>query len=699
MIHDYNCFEEIGIIISVITDRLMNSRILDTRYHILEVLNVEEKVQTYLAEDAIVPGRQLVVKELHPDGDTLPDLNLLRELFLHEGQKLQQLSQEHDQIQNLVSYFEEDGKFYLVEEYIIGNTLTNEILQGIPLTEEKVISVLSEVLEVLVFAHEGGVIHQNINPANIIRRESDHKLVLVNFGAIPELITNTVANLEYVPIEQLRGQPQYNSDIYALGIIVIAAIMGLTEQEISTLQQHKGLLTGAIIWRRKNIQICEEVGKILDQMVRFDYQRRYQSVIEVLKDIEQVQTHEFTHKQPSKLWLILGGIGFIGIMTVLRLVSSLITIASPVEFEQIYQEGLRKYQEGNYQSAVENFTQAIRLDSNNYQVYKSRGNTFYRLGNYQQAKTDATKAIELNPESADAYYDRGFSLYGLGKYQEAITDYTKAIALNSRHAYAYYGRGLALVQMNDNRGANENFSTAIRQRPNYVEAYLQRGILRRRLRIYQTAMEDFDAIIRINPGDARPYYQKGLIYASKNQKYAAIREYTHAINRHPQAVAYLRRADMHSELGYRLKAGEDYDKALELNPRWGAAYNHRGIHRLSFGNYQGAIADHTKAIELNSQDVAAYNNRGNVHLQLGNYKAADKDYSQAIAINPQYGLAYYNRAVNHTKQGNTQSAIADFQQAIKLFQKSGDQNSLRDARKELNLLQTQASPTDTLHKS
>ncbi|MEA5556641.1 tetratricopeptide repeat protein [Nodularia spumigena] len=668
----------------------MNGQILDERYQIVKVLNVEEVVQTYLVEDAMLPGSQLVIKQLHPGSDNLQDLTIRRELFADEAKKLKQLGELHEQIQNLVNYFAENQEFYLVQEYIIGHNLTSEFFRGIPLEESQVISVLSEVLEILAFVHSRGVIHQNIKPANIIRRDSDKKLVLVDFGAVQEVVTTIVGNLEYVPVEQLRGQPHYNSDIYALGIVAIAALIGLPVQEISRLQHQKNLLTGEIIWRNKNVNVSKELAKILDKMVCFNYHKRYQSVTQVLNDIQQVKSHKFTQEKQHqpKLWLILAGIAtFIVIVTATWFFQSTRNVVNEVDFEKLYQEGLKKYQAGNYQAAVENFTQAIALDSENYSAYNKRGNAFYQLGDYQQAKADTTKAIELNPQNANAYYDRGFALYELGKYKEAISDYTKAIELNSGNAYAYYGRGLALVQMQENRDANEDFSTAIRLQPNYIEAYLQRGILRRRLKIYRTANQDFDAIIKINPDDARPYYQKGLIQASNNQKYAAIKEYTQAINRNPNyAVAYLRRGNMHSELGYKLEATEDYNRVLQLNPQWGAAYNHRGIHRLSFGDYQGAIADHTKAIELNSQDAAAYNNRGNANYQQGNYKAANEDYTQAIAINSKYGLAYYNRGVTRAKQGNRQGAIADFQQAIRLFRESGERNSLKDAQKELNLL-------------
>ncbi|WYL92713.1 MAG: serine/threonine-protein kinase [Gloeotrichia echinulata IR180] len=288
----------------------MNNQLLDARYRILTVLNVGEVAQTYLVEDASLPNSKFVLKQLHPASNNPQALKILRCLFADEVKILELLGQEHDQIQKLVAHFEENEEFYLVQEFIPGNPLTEEILQGIPLSEDEVINLLSEILEVLVFVHSREVIHQDIKPANMIRRESDKKLVLIDFGTVKEIVTTIVGNLEYIPVEQLHGKSQYNSDIYALGILAIAALIGLTPNEIAILPSHKNVLTGEILWRYQIPQVNTELAKILDKMIRFDYRKRYQSAREVLNDLKKLKNHEYEpqSRNQKKIRIVLTGI-------------------------------------------------------------------------------------------------------------------------------------------------------------------------------------------------------------------------------------------------------------------------------------------------------------------------------------------------------------------------------------------------------
>ncbi|MEA5502496.1 tetratricopeptide repeat protein [Halotia wernerae UHCC 0503] len=665
----------------------MDGQILDTRYRIIKVLSVEEVVQTYLAEDANLPGYQFVVKQLHLAKNHPQDLTILRRLFADEATAIAKLGKEHDQIQKLVAYFEENEDFYLVQEFIFGNPLTEEVLLGTPLEEDQVINLLSEVLGILLFVHSCGVIHLDIKPANIIRRELDNKLVLVDFGAVQEIVTTIVGNLEYIPVEQLHGNPQYNSDIYALGIVAIAALIGLPANEISRLQSQKNVLTGEIVWRNRSMKVSKNLAKIIDRMVRFDYRKRYQSVTEVLHDLQQLTSHGYEVKKynPKKLWLITAGIA--GCIT-FSIVTWFFQSPKLVDNTQLFQEGVNKYNQGNYKEAVDNLTQVIKLEPKNALAYNRRGDAFYRLGNYQKSQADSSQAIILNPQDANAYYDRGFSAYELGKYKEAIADYTQAIKLDSQNAYVYYGRGLANAQLQEHKKAIEDFSKAIALKSRYTDAYLQRGILRRRLKLKQAAVKDFNAIIDINPNDAKAYYQRGLTQSLNKQKSAAISDYTNAINLNPKYIeAYLHRGDIYSELGNKVEATVDYNTVLQINPKLTIAYIHRGSHLLSFGDYRGAIKDYTQAIKLEPNNAAAYNNRGNAYLDMGNKKAANQDYTKAIAINSNYGLAYYNRGITRAKQGNKKEAVADFKKAAQLFKKNGDKNSYKDAQRELkNLL-------------
>ncbi|MEH2393114.1 MAG: tetratricopeptide repeat protein [Nostoc sp.] len=675
----------------------MNSHFLNGRYRILKVLNDGEKGKTYLVEDVNLPGGQFVVKQLYPHSSNPQTLTILRRLFTSKTATLEKLGQEHDQIQKLIACFEENEKFYIVQEFIPGNPLTNEIIQGQPLSEDQVIPLLSEILEILRIVHSYGMIHQDIKPANIIRRESDKKLVLVDFAIVNEAITKTVDNLEYMPREQVNGNLKYNSDIYALGIVAIAALLSLPAKEISQLQSQRNKLTGEIVWRHKNLKINRKLAKVLNRMVRFDYRKRYQYATEVLDDLKNI-TNVYRDQQKQddkKLLLILTG------------VASCITLGVGAWFlhslkpvsdaqQQLYQEGVNKYDAGNYEGAVEDFNQVIELDPQNALAYNRRGDAYYRLGDYEQAQADSSQAILLNPQDANAYFDRGFAFSELGKYKEAITDYTQAIKLNSKDAYAYYGRGLAHAQLKDNKGAVGDFSKAIALKPQYSEAYLQRGILHRRLRQRLEAIQDFDTVIKINPSDAKAYYQRALTQSINKQKYAALKDYTDAISINPKYIeAYLNRGDVYSDMGEKLEATEDYNAILQIDPKFSAAYIHRGIHRFSFGDYKGAIEDYTEVLKLDPNNIAAYNNRGNAYLDMGNKKAANQDYSRAIAINANNALAYYNRGVIRTKQKNKQGAIADFKKAGKLFQQQGEKDSYQDAQREIAILQNKSAPAPT----
>lgn len=246
----------------------MIGNILHQRYQIVKELGAGGFGETYLAEDLdipVTPKPTCVVKRLKP---TEIDRDIIR-LFEQEAQILYKLGQNHDQIPKLYAYFEEGKQFYLIQEFIDGYDLTQEISPGKKLSEGDVIQLLQDVLEILVYVHENKFIHRDIKPANIMRRK-DSKLVLIDFGVVKQ-INNTIALKSgftsrtvgigthgYMPSEQGYGKPKLSSDIYALGM---TAIEGLTGISLNTLSEDE---EGEIIWSN----LVSVSNKLLKQLGR-----------------------------------------------------------------------------------------------------------------------------------------------------------------------------------------------------------------------------------------------------------------------------------------------------------------------------------------------------------------------------------------------------------------------------------------------
>ncbi|QSJ17314.1 CHASE2 domain-containing protein [Nostoc sp. UHCC 0702] len=267
--------------------------LLAGRYQISQILGAGGFGRTYLAQDTQRPGNpNCVVKQLMPARRDTRFLQVARRLFKTEAEILQILGK-HDQIPALLAYFEDNQEFYLVQEYISGHTLGEELSPAQNAHSESfVINMLKGVLEVLAFVHEHSVIHRDIKPTNVIRAVADNRLVLIDFGAVKlmqppsseetELATVAIGTRGYAPPEQMAGHPRLSSDIYALGMMGIQAITGIPPQELQPDPE-----TGNIMWRQTT-QVSEELAVILDKMVRYHFSDRYQSAAAVLQDLKHI---------------------------------------------------------------------------------------------------------------------------------------------------------------------------------------------------------------------------------------------------------------------------------------------------------------------------------------------------------------------------------------------------------------------------
>ncbi len=273
----------------------MVDQTLGGRYRMIQLLGQGGFGVTFLAEDIQRPGNpKCVVKQFKPMSTDSKTFEAGKRLFLREAQTLEKLGV-HKQIPRLLAHFEENQQFYLVQEYIEGHDLEQELLSGKKFSEDEVIKLLQDILEILIFVHENNHIHRDLKPSNI-RRRSDGTIVLIDFGAVKQISTQIVnsqggtfysvaiGTRGYMPGEQAQGFPQFNSDIYALGVIAIQALTGTTPHNLVTDHQ-----TGEIDWRHSlNVVVNPELGDILDGMVRYDFRQRYRSAKMVMDDLKKL---------------------------------------------------------------------------------------------------------------------------------------------------------------------------------------------------------------------------------------------------------------------------------------------------------------------------------------------------------------------------------------------------------------------------
>jgi len=156
---------------------------------------------------------------------------------------------------------------------------------------------------------------------------------------------------------------------------------------------------------------------------------------------------------------------------------------------------------GNFALAMGDRSQAIRLDPNNALAYVNSGTLHNAMGNHTQAIADFDKALHIDPNYAAAYYNRGFTHKAMGNHALAIADLTEAIRLNPHYAVAYNNRGAAHNAMGNHALAIADLTEAIRLDPNFAAAHINRGAAHNARGNLNRAIADFETALRIEPNN------------------------------------------------------------------------------------------------------------------------------------------------------------------------------------------------------
>lgn len=242
--------------------------LLDNRYRIIKTLGSGGFGETYLAEDTQMPSqRRCVIKQLKPIQNNTQIYQLVQKRFQREAAILEELGSTSNQIPSLYAYFQFNDQFYLVQELIAGDTVTEKIQQHGILTENAVREILLSLLPVLEYVHSKRIIHRDIKPDNIILRHHDGKPVLGTPG--------------FMPSEQASGRPIYSSDLYSLGLTAIYLLTGKIPQDLPTEPT-----MGNILWRHFAPHLNINFGDVLDKAISYHPKERFSSAREMLTALQ-----------------------------------------------------------------------------------------------------------------------------------------------------------------------------------------------------------------------------------------------------------------------------------------------------------------------------------------------------------------------------------------------------------------------------
>lgn len=272
-------------------------------------------------------------------------------------------------------------------------------------------------------------------------------------------------------------------------------------------------------------------------------------------------------------------------------------VSSNIDYKKLGDESFSK---GEYTTSISQYSQALKLNYSNADLYYQRGLAYYQIGDYEKAIADYSQVIKLNINDAKAYHKRGVALSQMGAYEAAINDYTQSILINPDVAITYKNRAEARSFLGDNQGAVEDYTQAIKINPQYADVSKNPNIAR----YIAKNQPGFNQTIPINSQDANAYKNRGNVRAD-------IGDYQGAI--------------------------ADYTQAIQINPHLADVYYNRGNVRCDVGDEEGAIADYTQAIQINANYADAYYNRGNIYAGMKNLQAAITDFQKAANIYRQEG--------------------------------------------------------------
>lgn len=627
------------------------------RYQIQEYLGGGGFGQTYLAQDIHLPGcPRCVIKQLKPKVADPITLQSARRLFDTEAQALYALGS-HDRIPRLLAHFEENQQFYLAQELIEGELLSQELGSGRCWSEAKLIDVLDDLLSTLAFVHEQGVIHRDIKPSNLIRRRSDQKIVMIDFGSVKQVghlsaiaqeqgqvsITIAVGSLGYMPNEQLAGQPCLSSDIYAVGMLAIQALTGIDPKTLK-----KDVRTSEILWRDQAV-VSDWLGDIIDRMVRYDFRQRYSSAAEALsalrqeQDMDEFESDETIAIAPVVAIPVVPPARESGLETALDDLTLSDTVLDDEQTLELYQG-----------SVIFNQSEGHLL------MWMERGDELFQGQRFGAALSCYERITQARPEDYLAWFKHAIALENMQQYAQAVESYQQVIQLRPNDYLAWYRQGKALEILERWEDALAAYKEVIRLQPNNYWVWHDRGQVLERLHNQEAAIAAYTKAVQIKP------------------------DFQLAIEGRKRLLNQLERVEQLYQLQHYEDAIASCDQLIAQEPDNLLAWLMRGMAMENLGQLKAAASSYARVTRLQPSDHLAWYKQASALEKIERYSEALAAYERVVDLQPDNCWAWHDRGRVLEQIGQLEEAVISYDRAVQL--KSGFQEALQNCERVMNLL-------------